>query len=590
MKKRLLSIIVVLAMVIGMMPMTVGADPSDGPTLSDENYIKLIVDTGGKGDISLNEYAEEEFKDLISMRPGEPNVIYVDKEELELAEEWNITVGSLLQAVDLPQVAGYHNGRWDDTHAYTFGNPNDIKNYDQYYDSLEDIWDTFLSEKAVNDEVTVHAIWFKLLDKMTVEVKPPACGDVLLEDTVAQVTAPSGEHWHIYPEYQPYWAVWEVDPEYPDYGWYDLYEGEVKGNDEIVADMAFECDYGYCMNPELKKEDITVKYTNWQGEKVNGECDRIVHLEGDPAGTGEFFYSEIGVKVKVHHVPGPVEKSEIVKPTCTKDGSHREIIKCKKCSEIISDKKVVDKAIGHNWGPWKVTKQPTATKAGEQQRVCKNDSSHVQKKAIPATGKKKSKKKTKKSNKGVLLVTMKSKGKDKVKVKWTKVKGVKGYDIYFTRCNHDEKTSVYKKIKTIRGNKKFSCTIKGLKKNTAYKVFAKAWTKKKGKKKVIKTSPKAHAFTSGGKDKYTNAKKISTKKKLSVKKKKSVKIKAKIRKRSAKKVMPSVHTAKFRYISSNKKIAKVSKKGIVKGIKKGKCSVYVFAHNGVYKKIKIKVK
>lgn len=580
MKKRLLSIVVVLAMVIGMMPMTVGADPSDGPTLSDENYIKLIVDTGGKGDISLNEYAEEEFKDLISMRPGEPNVIYVDKEELELAEEWNITVGSLLQAVDLPQVAGYHNGRWEDTHAYTFGNPNDIKNYDQYYDSLEDIWDTFLSEKAVNDEATVHAIWFKLLDKMTVEVKPPACGDVLLEDTVAQVTAPSGEHWHIYPEYQPYWVVWEVDPEYPDYGWYDLYEGEVKGNDEIVADMAFECDYGYCMNPELKKEDITVKYTNWQGEKVNGECDRIVHLEGDSAGTGEFFYSEIGVKVKVQHVPGPVEKSEIVKPTCTKDGSHREIVKCTKCGEIISDKKVVDKAIGHNWGPWKVVKKPTATKPGLKQRVCKNDPSHVQTKSIPPVGQ------------SVLLVTMKAKGKNKLKISWTKAKGAKGYDIFFSHCNRKEKKIKPKLIKTIKGNKKFSWIKKGLKKNTAYKAYVKAWTKKGGKKKYIAKSPKAHVFTSGSSKGFTNAKAIKVKKsKISVKAKKSCKIKARVIKlKGGKKLIPTRHTTRIRYISSNKSIAKVSKSGKVKGFNKGTCYVYVFTTNGIYKKIKVKVK
>ena len=575
MKKRLLSIVVVLAMVIGMMPMTVGADPSDGPVLSDENYIKLIVDTGGKGDISLNEYAEEEFKDLISMRPGEPNVIYVDKEELVLAEEWNIDVDDLLDAVDLPQVEGYHNGRMRDSHAYTFGDPNAITNYEQYENAIRELWYTKLSEKAVNDELTVHAIWFKVFDKMTVEVTPPSCGDILGEDTVAQVKAPSGEHWHINPDYPASWRVWDEE-----YECYELFEGEVKGNDDIVADMEFENNYGYCINPNLKPEDITVKYTDWQGKKVNGSVDRIVSLEDEIYGTGEFLYSEIGVKVKVQHVPGPVEKTEIVKPTCTKDGSHREIIKCKKCSEIISDKKVVDKAIGHNWGPWKVVKKPTATKPGLKQRVCKNDSSHVQKKSIPAKGQ------------NVLLVTMKSKGKNKLNVSWTKASGAKGYDIFFSRCNRKEKKSKPKLIKTIKGNKKFSWTKKGLKKNTAYKAYVKAWTKKGGKKKYIAKSPKAHVFTNGSAKGFTNPKSVKVKKtKLSVKAKKSCKIRSKVKKlKGGKKLIPTRHTARLRYASSNKAIVKVSKAGKVKGIAKGTCYVYVFATNGVYKKIKVKVK
>ena len=36
-------------------------------------------------------------------------------------------------------------------------------------------------------------------------------------------------------------------------------------------------------------------------------------------------------------------------------------------------------------------------------------------------------------------------------------------------------------------------------------------------------------------------------------------------------------------------MAVVSKKGIITAKKKGKCSVYVYAQNGVYKKIKIRV-
>ena len=46
----------------------------------------------------------------------------------------------------------------------------------------------------------------------------------------------------------------------------------------------------------------------------------------------------------------------------------------------------------------------------------------------------------------------------------------------------------------------------------------------------------------------------------------------------------------MRFQSSNTKIATVSAKGYVKGKKKGKAYIYVYAQNGVYKTIKVIVK
>ena len=51
----------------------------------------------------------------------------------------------------------------------------------------------------------------------------------------------------------------------------------------------------------------------------------------------------------------------------------------------------------------------------------------------------------------------------------------------------------------------------------------------------------------------------------------------------------SVHR-KIRYESSNPGIAKVnSKTGEITGVKKGKCYIYVYAQNGVYKKVTVTV-
>ena len=52
---------------------------------------------------------------------------------------------------------------------------------------------------------------------------------------------------------------------------------------------------------------------------------------------------------------------------------------------------------------------------------------------------------------------------------------------------------------------------------------------------------------------------------------------------------PLRHEAKFRYASSNKKVAKVSRKGKIIAVGKGECIVYVYAVNGSAKKIKVTV-
>ena len=57
-----------------------------------------------------------------------------------------------------------------------------------------------------------------------------------------------------------------------------------------------------------------------------------------------------------------------------------------------------------------------------------------------------------------------------------------------------------------------------------------------------------------------------------------------------KKHIPAGHGAKFRYRTSNKSIATVDKNGKIKGIKKGTCTIYVYAINGKMTKIKVTVK
>ena len=72
-----------------------------------------------------------------------------------------------------------------------------------------------------------------------------------------------------------------------------------------------------------------------------------------------------------------------------------------------------------------------------------------------------------------------------------------------------------------------------------------------------------------------------------VKVKKSFMLKVKQAKPKGKKI---VKKRAVMFESSNKKIATVSKKGVIKGKKAGKCKIYVYAQNGLMKTVKVTVK
>ena len=59
---------------------------------------------------------------------------------------------------------------------------------------------------------------------------------------------------------------------------------------------------------------------------------------------------------------------------------------------------------------------------------------------------------------------------------------------------------------------------------------------------------------------------------------------------ASKKLSVMKHAAKLTYSTTNKKVATVSKTGVVKAKGKGSCYIYVRAASGAYAKVKIKVK
>ncbi|MCM1080112.1 MAG: hypothetical protein NC414_11715, partial [Bacteroidales bacterium] len=76
-----------------------------------------------------------------------------------------------------------------------------------------------------------------------------------------------------------------------------------------------------------------------------------------------------------------IKETDRVEPTCTKDGYIEYT-----CSECGYTYQTPLEMTGHNYGDWKTVTPATCTETGEEQRICKNDSSHVETREISATG------------------------------------------------------------------------------------------------------------------------------------------------------------------------------------------------------------
>lgn len=290
------------------------------------------------------------------------------------------------------------------------------------------------------------------------------------------------------------------------------------------------------------------------------------------------------------------EKTKGVTATCTKDGVTKGE-KCTVCGLVISEPKKIP-AKGHAYGNWETVKKPTYDTEGKEQRVCANDKTHIETRAIaklekPADTTPSSKTEyvptvtemekaithmesdgdPENSTFGLLQAKIVKTTNTTIQVQWKKVKGATKYVVYGNKCGKKNKP---KKLKTVTGT---TYTQKKLKKGTYYKYLVVAV---KGNK-AISTSKMIHATTNG---KYGNAVKITVSKTdVTVKKGKTYQIIAKVQNNKKAKKHRDVA-----YESSNPKIAKVTAEGKIKGLKKGTCNIYAYAQNGLMKKIKVTVK
>lgn len=292
----------------------------------------------------------------------------------------------------------------------------------------------------------------------------------------------------------------------------------------------------------------------------------------------------------------PVSASNAVAPTCTTAGKESDII-CASCHSVLTKGKEIS-ATGHDFGEngpvcqicktenpdYKAPDDNPGTEPTTQEKINELAKKYgISAKTLALTEEKITAAKGNSDLAGAeykkLKLKQKSTTKTSISISWSKVSGADGYVVYANTYG-----SKLKKVATL-SNRVTYYTHKRLKANKYYKYVVIAYKNVDNQRITLSASKTIFVTTKNGK--YDNPKALKVaKSRLSVKKGK----KATIRVSQAKTKKKMKKLTAIRFESSNTKIATVSSKGVVKGIKKGSCTIYVYAQNGLAKTVKISVK
>ena len=113
-------------------------------------------------------------------------------------------------------------------------------------------------------------------------------------------------------------------------------------------------------------------------------CSGCGRLFADAAGKTEIYESDILLPANGHSAAIEWQSDAVTKqPGCTDQGFRRMKLICADCGEELSSRGESIAPLGHDWGEWETTLEPTETQEGRQIRVCLNDERHVEERALP---------------------------------------------------------------------------------------------------------------------------------------------------------------------------------------------------------------
>lgn len=127
-------------------------------------------------------------------------------------------------------------------------------------------------------------------------------------------------------------------------------------------------DVVYCSvcQAEISRTTVTDKALGHDWDSATGKCKRCETACDHKWTNGKCDTCGYACQ----HVGGDAVKEKEVPATCTKDGSHDEVVYCTICKAEVSRTNVVDKATGHKWDDGVVTTQPTTGKEGVKTFTC----------------------------------------------------------------------------------------------------------------------------------------------------------------------------------------------------------------------------
>ena len=347
-----------------------------------------------------------------------------------------------------------------------------------------------------------------------------------------------------------------------------------------------------------------------------GSVTSVANKDGSYTITIKNVTADIGLNVEVHNL----KKVAAKKPTCTKEGNIEYwVCQDENCpnstkkfadengSKVLADGQeiiAIDKVNGHDYSQSKVTFQWSedgsvkayviCSHCGEKKEVgCTvtqeegigtmtftatvifNNQTFTDARTVNCTN----------SWADTVLRVQATASKKSMKLKWNAVPNADGYVIYWNKCFAQNS---FKQIKVINSGETLTWTHKNLKKNSWNKYYVKAYKEIDGKKHFIKKSNEIHLATKGGP--YTNVKKLkSSVSKVTLKtgKTKTLKITQTYAEKNKKLV---THMRPLTYTTSDKKVATVTSKGVIKAKGQGSCYIYITAYSGVYTRVKVTVK
>lgn len=288
-----------------------------------------------------------------------------------------------------------------------------------------------------------------------------------------------------------------------------------------------------CKNCGETKEEI-LKATGHQHTEVCNEKKATCKEKGY---SGDIYCADCGELIKKGSATEKADHTwKLTKEqnaTCEADGS--KMYTCEVCGETKTE---TIKATGHQFSAWKTIQEQSVFSDGVQERTC----SICGKKETRNTGEKL--KATITTNASSLKLKRRQSTKKFVVSGLAKGDSVKSW------------TSSNKKIVSVSGKTNGTCTIKAGNKTGKAKITI---TLASGLKKTINVTVQKNAVT------CTSIKNVP--KKLNLKRKKSYQLRPVIN--------PITCTYKAKYKTSNKKIVKVTSRGKITAVKKGKAKIVV---------------